>query len=518
MAISTLTARAANFTDKDLDSWILFLRALARATFPTWTDFNKANAGNLLLELFAHTLDSISYTQDQQHRETRISWAQLRRSMIHLGRLAGFKLPTAVAATVDLEITFAVATPLATDVIFPKGTVVKTVDLAENIEFDLTADATIPAGQIQVTTAASENSREQVEAFVADGSPNQAFQLAAVPYLDGSVITVIAAVTWEEKDSFLNSGPTDKHFTVEVDERDRGRVVFGDGINGEKPTGAITFTFRIGGGEVGNVEANKLVEFRDGNRFPSLDGTEVSVTVRNPIKAAGGADRMTVEEARVAIPASFATVGGRSVTQDDFENNALKDRGVARAMMLTSDDDPSIPENTGELYVMPVGGGLPSAALKTSVLALFLPVNIAPFPPTITFILTIEDPGLKIIPVTATVLLQPGVSEPDARTAIETDLAAYFSLLTPAGGINDQIDFGFKIRKNKMPAATAVALLPFSDIISVIADARLPSGAKAIRSVDEDTLVPADDVTILDTEFPTLGTILLTNSDTSGAF
>mgnify|MGYP003486258544 CR=1 FL=1 len=39
--------------------------------------------------------------------------------------------------------------------------------------------------------------------------------------------------------------------------------------------------------------------------------------------------------------------------------------------MLTSNEDPTIPENSGVLYVIPQGGGLPTPALAT-------PARIAP--------------------------------------------------------------------------------------------------------------------------------------------
>ena len=87
VAIQTITQRADDFTNRDFDSWIIELRSRATTAFPGWTDFNVPNFGNMLLELFAHTLDVLSFTQDQQFRETRITFARLRRSMILLGRL-----------------------------------------------------------------------------------------------------------------------------------------------------------------------------------------------------------------------------------------------------------------------------------------------------------------------------------------------------------------------------------------------------------------------------------------------
>jgi len=513
---TTITQQANDFTDKDFDSWVIELRTRVNSAFPGWTDFNTPNFGNILLEMFAHTLDVMSFYQDQQYLETRIVFAQLRRSMIALGKNVGFELPGATVATADLEFTIADGLPRAVDILIPAGTVIRTNDSEENVEFDLLAQATILAGTTLLAGQSAENARVQSDAITTDGTADQRLPLLQTPYVDNSASIVIGVDTYTQapNNNFLSSGPTDQVFRIDVDENDRATVVFGDGINGVIPNGAGTTTYKTGGGESGNVDANTINTFRDGPRFAALDGEEVQILVRNPSAAGGGVERMSVEEARVAIPASLRTVGNRSVTRDDFEDNAKKVRGVARAMMLTSDDDASIPENTGELYIVPVGGGLPSVALKTEV-ADFIASD---YPPTITFTFTVEDPILLITSFDAIVHLNPGVTELEARTATEASLDAFFSLLLENGAENEQIDFGFKIRTERMPVGTVTAEIPFSDLFNAIRDSELPDGRLAYRKVEEDTFVPANDVAILDKEFPILGSISLTNGETLTPF
>ncbi len=513
---TTITTQASDFTDKDFDSWIIELRTRVNVAFPGWTDFNTPNFGNILLEMFAHTLDVLSFYQDQQFLETRIIFAQLRRSMIALGKNVGFELPGAVVATADLEFTIADGLARATDITIPAGTVVRTNDSNDNVEFDLIAPATILAGTVLLAAQSAENARSQEDALTTDGTADQRFQLLQTPYVDNSASVVVGVDAFAQapNNNFLSSGPTDKHFRISVDENDRATLIFGDGINGEIPNGGGTITYKTGGGAAGNVDANTLNTFRDGNRFIALDGEEVQILVRNPSAGGGGVDRMSVEEARVAIPASLRTVGNRSVTRDDFEDNAKKVRGVARAMMLTSDEDATIPENSGKLYIVPVGGGLPSVALKTEVDDF---IN-STFPPTITFTFTVEDPVLLIISIDAVVHLNTGVTEAEARTATEASLDSFFSLLLDNGAENEQIDFGFKIRTERMPVGTILAELPFSDIFNAVRDAALPDGRLAYRKIEEDVFVPANDVTVLDTEFPVLGSISLTNGETLAPF
>ena len=116
--VETITARATDFTDRDFDSWVVELRSRAQVAYPNWTDYNRANFGNIFLELFAHTLDVVSFYQDQQYLETRVVFARLRRSMIALGKNVGFRLPGATRATVDLEFTFADGVARDTDLVY----------------------------------------------------------------------------------------------------------------------------------------------------------------------------------------------------------------------------------------------------------------------------------------------------------------------------------------------------------------------------------------------------------------
>lgn len=510
--ILTLTLPTSDYTSRDFDSWVLELRSKVSVAFPAWTDFSKPNFGNILLEMFAHTLDSLNFYQDQQFRETRVIFARLRSSMIALGKNFGYVLPGATVASADLEITFADGITRGGDLIIPKGTAVQTADAST--QFEVTADKTIASGSIQATGVGAENASVQHDSISAPGTPGFQFPLAASPYVDGSASVVFGVDTWSAVADFYTAGPTNKVFRVDVDDQRRATLVFGDGTNGAIPSGAGVVTYKTGGGASGNVEANSLVVFRDGNRFVTAHGEAVTLTVRNPSGAGGGVDEMSVEEARVAIPAFVRTAGARSVTHQDFEDNARKVRGVARAMLLTADDVNSIAENTGELYIVPVGGGLPSSNLKTQVLNFIL----ASYPPTLTFQLSMQNPVLQILSFSARVFLNRNVAHVDARAAIETALVNFFSLLNANGSPNTQIDFGFKVRTTIMPPGSVEGVLPWSDFFDAVRNAVTPTGVRVLREVDKNTFTPGADVLIPDTSLPVLGSVVLVDAETGASF
>ena len=499
-----LFERLVDFTDRDFESWRASLRQRAAVKFPQWTDFNRANIGNLLLELFAHTLDVVSFTQDQQLLETRVVTARQRKSMISIGKGFGFFLPGAEDATVDLEFTIADGQPRARNITIPSGTEVRTEDVQSPVSFFTIADAVITAGLIQVSNVPAEHAESQQDTTVLDGSADQEFELAVSPYIDGtSVVDVAGDAYTQVTDGLIYHGPTEKVYEVVVDENGRATLRWGDGVNGFLPTGVATIDYKVGGGSPGNVDPNTISKLT--GTFTDAAGIPVQLTVRNPSDAGGGVDRMSTEEARIAIPASLLTIGQRSITRDDFELNARRVRAVARSLLLTADDNPSIPEYTARVYIIPVGGGLPSVALKAEVLTELTVTR----PPPVGMAVFVLDPTLKIISISATVYLEAGFSEADVRQNIEDSLDAFFALNNADRSPNRQIDFGAHV---KSADGTVAAEIPFSDLFNAVRD------AAGVRKLDKATFSPATDTSLALEEFPVLGSISLLNGDTASSF
>jgi hypothetical protein len=129
---------------------------------------------------------------------------------------------------------------------------------------------------------------------------------------------------------------------VLVDQNDRATIRFGNGASGAPPTGTVQVTYKTGGGAGGNVDAGRLVVLE--GAFTDVHGHPVQVSVTNADPASGGTDRQSVAAAKLLAPESLRTLT-RTVTREDFEINARRVPGVARALMLTSNEDVSIDEN-----------------------------------------------------------------------------------------------------------------------------------------------------------------------------
>lgn len=95
-----------DYMARDYESLLKAMHDVVPSKLPEWKDFaNEADFGNVLLELFAHMGDILSYYQDRIANESFLGTARTRRSVIEHLRLIGYKLATAVPSAAKLNVT-----------------------------------------------------------------------------------------------------------------------------------------------------------------------------------------------------------------------------------------------------------------------------------------------------------------------------------------------------------------------------------------------------------------------------
>jgi predicted phage baseplate assembly protein len=97
-------------------------------------------------------------------------------------------------------------------------------------------------------------------------------------------------VPWEARPDLFESGPRDRHYTIDVL---TGEIRFGDGSSGRIPPPGpnnVRITYRTGGGEHGNRAAGTIVELK--SAVPYVDG------VTNHEPAQGGAAREPIQRVK----------------------------------------------------------------------------------------------------------------------------------------------------------------------------------------------------------------------------
>lgn len=494
-----------DYTDKDFDSIRLRAYALIESVFPQWTSHQVADFGNILIELLSFKADVLLKYQDNQARESRWSFATQRKNLIALAKLISYEPSSATASQVDVVISLADGSNAAADILIPAGSIVRTRSISERVVFRTLSAATILAGTPSVTVTA-ENSESEDDTFASTGTANQQVVLSSTPYIDGSLSVTAGNGSYTEVDNFLDSDSADLHYTVVVDQNDQATLLFGDGISGAIPTGTITADYSIGGGAAGVVESGTVTAI-DGTYQDDLANV-VQLAVTNPAASTPAVDRETVAQIQKNAPLSLRVLN-RTVAREDYEINAVLLPEVSRALMLTSDENAAILENSGYLYVIPVGGGVPTQALKDDVLE---QVTVT-FPNTLTFNVIVSDPVFVTVDVTAVVYLRKGVNAATADAAIRANLEAFFASENADGSLNENIGFGLQFVESE---GDSVGQLPLSDVFNVIRDT---TGILKISPSTADFALNGvhDDVELQLYEFPILGTVTLINGETGSA-
>ena len=130
---------------------------------------------------------------------------------------------------------------------------------------------------------------------------------------------------WSLVDTLAGSAALDRHWAIEIDDRERAVVVFGDGVHGAVPPSGrnnIKVRYRTGHGLAANVASAAITKMPQ----PASWLERAS----NPISASGGAERETPAGARRQAPHRVRTLD-RAVSLVDHTDLALTFAGIAKA-------------------------------------------------------------------------------------------------------------------------------------------------------------------------------------------
>jgi hypothetical protein len=502
--MTTFDAEHQDFTPRDFQALDARLQDLQSSVLPNLDDPAVLAVVNYIRSTGGFVGSVVDYYMTALKREHFVPTMRELRSAILHGKRQGYQVAGASAATADLTVTIQNA-PLTGSITFAAKDKVKTAEVPTSISGEIQSAVVAAPGATTVQLSWRHSISKQ-KTYTSTGKKGQKFRLPETPYLDGSVTGSSAAGDWEQVDNFLNSRATDRHFTVFVDQNNQATITTGDDKNGAIPRGQITFSYETGGGTSGNVDKNSLTKFS--KDYYDSNGTKAILTVTNPNRADGGLDRETVNAAKINIPNNRRLPVG-TIAEEDFEIRAVSNSGVGRALFLSADRDGSVPVNEGRLFIVPPLGGEASQTTKDEVLEL---VTVT-YPTTPTYTIQVANASYLVVNIFATVYLRKSADPVTVRTAINTNLTAWFKPLNDDQTPNTNIDFGWNYKdQNDNPSG----LLAFSRVMDVIHNT---TGVfKLGPGLDECTINgKRSDVIIGNFQFPQLGTVELINGDTGKA-
>ncbi|MGH3549657.1 MAG: putative baseplate assembly protein [Pseudonocardiaceae bacterium] len=275
---------------------------------------------------------------------------------------------------------------------------------------------------------------------VSDAVPGQRFPLAHRPVIAGSQPLVVQVgggdgrQEWHEVPHFVGSGPTDRHFELDLV---AGEIVFGPGVrqpDGQlrqygaiPPKGAAIKvpSYRIGGGRRGNVARGAITALRASVPYVAR--------VENRRPATGGVDGESVENAKLRAPL-FLRARRRAVTMGDYESLARE--ADPRAVRVRCIGGQGVDAAVVRLVVLPALPGEPSepvpyAALQPRPELLDTIATYLDERRVLGTRLVVEPPVYRWVRAVATVRLGP-LADPDRVT--QEALAALYRHLHPLHG------------------------------------------------------------------------------------
>ncbi|MEZ4727625.1 MAG: baseplate J/gp47 family protein [Caldilineaceae bacterium] len=466
-----------DYMARDGASLLQAMRTQIPDLLPEWTDYSdEADFGNVLLELFAHMGDILSYYQDRIANESFLGTAQTRRSIIHHLQLIGYTLATAAPAAATLTLLLPESQQGSITIHPGNAFATKSQRDRPSVRFEYIGEPLqIACDKLPKSTDAKtgriycyygpdpfvELPRKGIDLpgipvvegrlvlnerlGIATGKPNQRFPLAhprlimhppgQAQTLHDDIILVVESANgtterWRQRETLAFSRPTaqlaaQRDFVVEIDEHDRALVRFGDGEFGAIPPkdAVIKVTYRVGGGVQGNVAAKTVTTLVD---VPQL--ALIGAAVTNVKPATGGAERESIAHAVAQAPTVFRA-RRRAVTKADYEALARAYPGVGKVRAVAAN------WNVVTLHVAPAGGGELTDTLRAELIAYFEDKR------SITTRIEVEDVTYVPIAVTASIGVEPYYDEDTIAARVRTTAGQLLAF--------DAVDFGQTIYVSK---------------------------------------------------------------------
>lgn len=318
-----------DYTSRDYEAYRELLIQELQKKMPEYTDISQTDAGIVILEALANGLDILSLYSDVIANDVVLPTTQDRKLAVIIAECLGY-IPYNQTASIYPQV-FVLDEPLEEDLVISRGTVVKTKESSDlaTLYFETMDDLTIPAGKlgdekdennnyIYTTRVQHGTTITQDVIGSSTGASLQSFKLSYTEVLIDSIKLLInegeGQREWTRVNSFIDSDGSSMAYIASVDDFDVCTIEFGNGLRGKIPNvypNGITATYRVGGGDVGNVSANIITELE--TNIPYIGSTfNLEAIVK-------GHDKEGLESIKENAPASFRA-RNRLVTLDDYSD------------------------------------------------------------------------------------------------------------------------------------------------------------------------------------------------------
>jgi hypothetical protein len=303
------------------------LLARASTVAPEWTDRDASDFGMLFVDLWSYIGDIVHYYIDRTGRESFISTATQRESLLAYANMFGYKPSGRESARGSVYIANSSSASAYT---LPINSQLRANFDNVNYNFYTTNAITIAPGTVEeVEVVEGKLVTNDVLTTSSSGSPNQSYILTTT---DPAISSIEITVTEDGVDvpylqyadiSDMSSGS--RGFIVKLTSAGTVQVSFGNRINGFVPPAGskITASYTRSSGVNGNLGANLISSFVENH--PSY------ITISSSTATTSGTNGETAESLKSNIISSIRTQD-RAVTLQDYADIAKTVSGVYKAI------------------------------------------------------------------------------------------------------------------------------------------------------------------------------------------
>jgi Baseplate J-like protein len=187
-------------------------------------------------------------------------------------------------------------------------------------------------GETRREALGSGDGAKALQAFILKQPPLTHTSASNPTGIESSLKVYVNDIQWREAESLALHARTDRVYVTKTDDEGKTKVIFGNGKEGARlPTGIenIKAEYRNGIGKSGNVKAGQI---------SLLSSRPLGVKeVINPLRALGGADRDSRDQARKNVPIAIQALD-RLVSVQDYEDFSRTYAGIGKARAVELSD------------------------------------------------------------------------------------------------------------------------------------------------------------------------------------
>lgn len=414
---SKFPLQQVQYLDLPINELLAQILDYKRANCPNYTDENPSDPGMQFLWLSSILSDFMVRHMNRTALNCYLPTVSDRISLEALCQMLNYELGHNAAAAVSVTFTIESGHPELTIVAGTQVTTEGTED-TPSIIFETDSDTLVTLGtdSVAINCVHGYTVTEEILGS-SEGEAFQVFYAAKSGVLWQSETVEVLDGSWEEwtrVTDFIDSVSTDKHYKIAEGSDGKYYIMFGDGTNGKVPpsgTSNIRITYRVGGGEIGNVAAGTVIEL--------VNDLQYVESVTNAAAASGGTDQETIAHAQKFAPAMLRSTD-RAISIQDIKTLAEEFVStiygrIAKAAVT------EVGTITAEVRIVPAAGGNPSTGLKQALKTELSDKRV------VCNYLDVLDPIYNVVDIDLTIYVKDGYLVSKVVDAVRAALVTYLS-------------------------------------------------------------------------------------------